>query len=135
MPDVKINIGGRTYEVACQEGEEHFLQSAAALLENEASVLSSQIGRMPEARMLLMSGLMLADKTAGMDEKLRSLESKLGAQEALIEEMRARPAPEPERVEVPVVPQGVTDSLAEIAARSEAMAGALEERLGLSDDR
>jgi len=134
MPDVKINIGGRTYEVACQEGEEHFLQSAAALLENEASVLSSQIGRMPEARMLLMSGLMLADKTAGMDEKLRSLESKLGAQEALIEEMRARPAPEPERVEVPVVPQGVTDSLAEIAARSEAMAGALEERLGLSDD-
>ncbi len=95
MPDVKINIGGRTYEVACQEGEEHFLQSAAALLENEASVLSSQIGRMPEARMLLMSGLMLADKTAGMDEKLRSLESKLGAQEALIEEMRARPRRNP----------------------------------------
>ncbi|MEM5467895.1 cell division protein ZapA [Celeribacter marinus] len=131
MPDVSVNIGGRTYEVACQEGEEHFLKSAASLLETEAAVLSSQIGRMPEARMLLMSGLMLADKTAGMDEKLRSLEAKLGAQEALIEEMRSQPKPEPERIEVPVVPQGVRDSLAELAARSEAMAGELEDRLGL----
>ncbi|WP_417247795.1 cell division protein ZapA [Celeribacter sp.] len=134
MPEVKINIGGRSFEVACQEGEEHFLTSAAALLDNEASVLSSQIGRMPEARMLLMSGLMLADKTAGMEEKLRDLESKLGAQEALIEEMRARPEPEPKQIEVPVVPTAVTDTLAELAARTEAMASALEERVGVSSE-
>lgn len=131
MPEVKIKIGGRDYEVACQEGEEHFLISAAELLNTEANVLASQIGRMPEGRMLLMSGLMLADKTAGMDEKLRNLESKLGSQEALLEEMRAKPAPTPEKIEVPVVPQGVTDSLAELAARAESMAAALEERLGM----
>lgn len=129
MPEVKISIGGRSFEVACQEGEEHFLKSAAALLDNEASVLSSQIGRMPEARMLLMSGLMLADKTAGMEEQIRSMESKLAAQEALIEEMRARPEPEPKQIEVPVVPANVTDTLAELAARAEAMASELEERV------
>lgn len=82
MPEVKIAIGGREFEVACQVGEEHFLKSAAALLNNEASVLSSQIGRLPAERMLLMAGLMLADKTAGMEEQMRALESKLGAQEA-----------------------------------------------------
>jgi len=62
MPEIKVSIGGREFEVACQPGEEHFLKSAAQLLDNEATVLSSQIGRLPEARMLLMSGLMLADK-------------------------------------------------------------------------
>ncbi|AJE46283.1 cell division protein ZapA [Celeribacter indicus] len=131
MPEVRISIGGKEFDVACQDGEEHFLKAAAALLDNEATVLASQIGRLPPERMLLMAGLMLADKTAGMEEQMRGLEDKLGAQEALIEEMRARPAPEPEKIEVPVVPAEVTDTLAEMAARAEAMADALEERLGM----
>lgn len=133
MPEVSISIGGRDFEVACQEGEEHFLKSAAQLLDNEATVLSTQIGRLPQERMLLMAGLMLADKTAGMEEQMRGLESKLGAQEALIEELRSQPTPEPERVEVPVVPTEVTDTLAEMAARAESMASALEERVGVSE--
>jgi cell division protein ZapA len=129
MPEIKVSIGGREFEVSCQKGEEHFLKSAAGLLDNEATVLSSQIGRLPEARMLLMSGLMLADKTAGMEEQMRALEAKLGAQEALLEELRSAPAPTPERIEVPVVPAEVTDTFAELAARAEAMAVSLEERV------
>ncbi|SFI60622.1 cell division protein ZapA [Celeribacter neptunius] len=132
MPEVKISIGGREFEVACQAGEEHFLKSAAQLLDNEASVLASQIGRLPSERMLLMAGLMLADKTAGMEEQMQALESKLAAQEALIEELRARPEPEPQKLEVPVVPAEITDTLAEMAARAESMAAAFEERLGVT---
>ena len=128
MPETKISIGDREFEVSCQEGEEHFLHAAAALLDAEASVLSSQIGRLPEARMLLMAGLMLADKTAGMEEQLRALENKLASQEALLEELRAAPAPAPERVEVAVIPPSVTDTLAELAARAEAMAETVEEK-------
>lgn len=128
MAEVEINIGGRSFEVACQDGEEHFLHSAAKLLNAEAVILSKQIGRIPEARMLLMSGLMLADKTAGLEEQLRQLEEKSVAQERLIEELRNRPAPAPERVEVAVIPSVVTDTLAEIAARAEALAEAMEER-------
>lgn len=134
MPEVTISVGGRDYEVACQEGEEHFLQSAALLLDQEASVLSEQIGRMPEARMLLMAGLMLADKTAGIEERLQALETKLAEANAEIEDWKSMPKPAPERVEVPVVPQWVKDSLAEVAAHTEAMAAALEERVGISDE-
>ena len=129
MPDLDINIGGRVFEVACQEGEEHFLTSAASLLDAEATVLGNQIGRLPEARMLLMAGLMLADKTAGLDEQLRALQEKLKAQETLIQELRSQPTPEAKTVEVPVIPAAVSDSLAEIAARSEALAAAVEEKL------
>ncbi len=121
MPEAQITIGGRTFEVACQAGEEPYLRSAAGLLDVEASALVSQIGRMPEARMLLMAGLMLADKTAGLEERLRAANAEL-------EELRGAPIAPPERIEVPVIPPQVTDTLAELAARAEALAGAIEEK-------
>ena len=57
MPQIEITIGGRNFEVARQDGEEQFLMTAAAMLDVEASSLSTQVGRMPESRMLLMAGL------------------------------------------------------------------------------
>lgn len=130
MPEVAITIGGRTFDVACQEGEEHYLHAAAKMLDTEARVLSDQIGRLPEPRMLLMAGLMLADKTAGLEDKVREQEDKIAALVAERDTLRNQPAPEPERIEVPVVPQSVTDTLAEIAARAEALAGEVEEKAG-----
>lgn len=125
MPQVEIKIGGRTFEVACQEGEEHYLQSAAKMLDAEAAHLSTQIGRMPEARMLLMAGLMLADKTAGLEERLHESETRMAQLQARIDQLEDQPARE---VEVPVVPQEVNDTLAELAARAEALAEQVEAR-------
>ena len=70
MPEIKIHIGGREFEVVCKEGEEDFLHSAAAMLDVEATALNTAMGRIPESRMLLMSGLMLADKTASLEDQL-----------------------------------------------------------------
>ncbi|WP_282151125.1 cell division protein ZapA [Ruegeria atlantica] len=128
MPELTIHIGGRGFDVSCQDGEEPFLQSAAKMLDDEAQVLSDQIGRMPEARMLLMAGLMLADKTAATDDKLKRAEAKLAEVEAELQSLRNRPEPEPERIEVAVVPPSVTDTLAELAARAEALASVVEEK-------
>ncbi|WP_420858806.1 cell division protein ZapA [Marivivens marinus] len=125
MPHVEIRIGGRSFEVACQEGEEQFLHAAAAMLDTEAAALSSQIGRMPESRMLLMAGLMLADKTAGLEDKLREAEAR--AAEAMAEATRLRD--NPQKVEVPVVPASLTETLAELAARAESLADEIEERV------
>lgn len=125
MPDVRISIGGREFDVSCQGGEEHFLRAAAKLLDHEAQVLTSQIGRLPEARMLLMAGLMLADKTAGVEDQLRSAEQRAVEAERLAGSMRTVT----ERIEVPVLPQSVLDGMAEIAARAEALADDVEERL------
>ncbi|SIN86808.1 cell division protein ZapA [Vannielia litorea] len=130
MAEVDISIGGRTFQVACQEGEEHYLRGAAELLDREASALVKQIGRLPEARMLLMAGLMLADRTAAFEEKANAAEERLAAQDKLIEEMKAMPRPEPSRVEVPVVPREVEEFLAELAARAESLAAQAEEKAG-----
>lgn len=126
MPEVEIEIGGRTFEVACQDGEEHYLRSAAKMLDEEATVLTAQIGRIPELRMLLMAGLMLADKTAGLQDKLREADDKLAEKEAELDQFRNAPAPEPQKIEVPIVPDAVTDALAELAARAESLADQIE---------
>lgn len=121
MPEVQIEIGGREFEVACQDGEQHFLITAAKMLDEQASVLVEHAGRIPEARMLLMAGLMLADKTAGLEDKLREAKEEIAA-------LKEVPTPEPERVEVPVIPETVSASIAEMAARAEALADLVEEK-------
>jgi len=126
MAEIEITIGGRKFAVSCQEGEEHYLHAAAKHLDAEASILVDQIGRIPENRMLLMSGLMLADKTAGLEDQVRVAADTVAKLEARIEELQNRPAPEPQTVQVPVVPEGVTDALAELAARAEAAADSIE---------
>lgn len=128
MPEVSITIGGRKFDVACQAGEEHYLHAAAQMLDEEAQVLVNQVGRMPEARMLLMAGLMLADKTASMEDRMRTAETQLANKQAELERAEQTPLPEPERIEVPVVPSSVTDTMAELAARAEALAAQLEEK-------
>ena len=119
MPEVTVSVGGRDFDVACQDGEQAYVEAAAALLNEEAVSLIEQMGRVPEARMLLMAGLMLADKTGGLMERVGELERE---NEALRTEAARAGTPEPRRVEVPVIPQSVSDSLAELAARAEALA-------------
>jgi cell division protein ZapA len=130
MPEVTITIGGRNFEVACRDGEEEFLKSAARMLDEEAQVLASQVGRMPEARMLLMAGLMLADRTASQEDRVAEIESQLAERDAELDRLRNAEPPEPQRVEVPVIPESVTDTLAELAARAEALAAQVEEKAG-----
>lgn len=141
MPEIVIQIGGRDFTVACQSGEEPFLRAAAQMLDVEASVVIGQIGRMPSERMLMMAGLMLADKTAGLEEDLQKAEESLRARDRALSDAEERlaerarriaelenaPAPQPEQVPVPMIPAAVSDSLAEIAARAEALALEVEE--------
>ncbi|MFV0358290.1 cell division protein ZapA, partial [Tropicimonas sp.] len=93
MPELSITIGNKTFAVACQEGEEQYLRSAAAMLDREAQGMVSQIGRMPGERMLLMAGLMLADRTAACEERAQVAEEKLARLERTVAELEARPAP------------------------------------------
>lgn len=120
MPDVTIYIGGREFQMACPAGEEQSLLNAAAYLDAEAQPLVQHMGRLPESKLLLMTGLMLADKTAAAEEENRMLR-------AQIADLLSRPPPAPERIEVAVVPPQVAETLAEIAARAEALAQRVEE--------
>lgn len=135
MPDMTIEIGGKSFTVACQDGEESFLKSAADLLDREAQVLMSTGARLTQDRMLLMAGLMLADKTISAEEELRALDGRLAEQTKIIAEMQARPAPAAEVREVikevevvkevevtrDVIPDAALERLDALAERAEAL--------------
>lgn len=120
MPEVNIEIGGRSFAVACQDGEEGYLSAAAELLDREAQVLVAQGSRLTQDRMLLMAGLMLADKTISAEEEMKTLDRRLSSQTRLLDEMQARPAPEPVTKEV--VPDGALKRLDALADRAETLA-------------
>ncbi|MCC5956823.1 MAG: cell division protein ZapA [Natronohydrobacter sp.] len=128
MPEQVITIGHKDFTVSCQPGEEQYLLAAAELLDAEARTLLNQIGRVPAERMLLMAGLMLADKIAEADDKVKAAQAEIESLREEISRLHARPAPEPKKIEVPVIPADVTDALTELAARAEAVADDLETR-------
>lgn len=121
MPQVEIKIGGRTFEVACQSGEEQFLMTAAAMLDVEAASLSTQIGRMPESRMLLMAGLLLADRTAGLEDKLRDAEHKLAELQAQLDDAKSNA-----KTKDGALPDGTVAALTSLVERAEAIAARTE---------
>jgi cell division protein ZapA len=121
MPDVTVKIGDREFDVACQEGEEHYLRSAAAMLDAEAQSLVSQIRHLTEPRLLLMSGLMLADKTAGIDDNLKLAEKRIAELEARLGEAEARAGVAGDIAPAITVLSGLAD-------RAEALAKAVEDK-------
>ena len=90
MPEVKIEIGGRRFEVACQPGEEDYLISAATALNEEASNIGQQLGRLSESRMLLMAGLMLADQMGDFKDKLAKRDVELTDANSEISKLQAK---------------------------------------------
>ena len=97
MPEVAIKIGDKKFTVTCQPGEESALEAAAGLLNDEASFLVSEIGQLSEQKLLLMSGLMLADKMTAQSQKLakaeRALEEALTTAKTLEENNASLQAP------------------------------------------
>jgi cell division protein ZapA len=59
---VDLTIAGRTYQVACREGEEDNLRAAARLVDGKSREALSGLGTLSEARQFLFASLLLADQ-------------------------------------------------------------------------
>jgi cell division protein ZapA len=58
---VDLTIAGRTYQVACREGEEDNLRAAARLVDGKSREALAGLGTLSEARQFLFASLLLAD--------------------------------------------------------------------------
>ena len=129
MPEVTIKIGDRPFTVACPAGEESQLEAASTKLNAEAKVLLAHAGGMPESQMLLMAGLMLADRALALEEKVKIAEAEVKN----LRQNNKNISPEIktiiEKVKVTDIPEKLLESLSELSARAEAAADNLERKL------
>ena len=103
MAEVDLAIAGRSYRVACRDGEEENLRKAAALVDSKSREALAGLGTLSEARQLLFASLLLADQLI---------------------EGRADPAQAPDPL--------LADRAERLANRLESLAGALEADAGSS---
>jgi len=61
MAQMKLEIGGRSFMVTCQDGEESHLTRLAAMVDGKARESGDPAG-LNESRMLLFTSLLLADE-------------------------------------------------------------------------
>ena len=106
MPMVPVVVNGRTYDIACDPGQEEQLKRLAGDLASRVEHLVAQVGQVGDARLMLMAGLLVADDLASLRQG--------GTNGANREHLSA---PELE---------ALADAVGDLASRVEAIAGKLE---------
>ena len=61
MSNVTLSIGGRSYTVACAEGEENHVLGLGSMIDRKLSTMGDMSGQ-AETRTLLFAALLLADE-------------------------------------------------------------------------
>lgn len=83
MSQVIVMVNDRPYTMQCPDGEEEHLRELAKLLDAEVLRIKSNVGAVGDIRLLVMAGLMVADRLAESVKRLEELEDQLrGAREA-----------------------------------------------------
>ena len=89
MAQVPITIAGRTYRMACADGEEAHLEGLAAELEGRISELRGAFGEIGDQRLIVMAALAFADERFEALRKIKALEAQaqeLAAANATVEQ-------------------------------------------------
>jgi len=71
MGQVVVEVNGRPYTMNCSDGEEEHLVELAQLLDAEVSTIKRGVGQVGDIRLLMMAGLVIADR---LSEALRKIE-------------------------------------------------------------
>ena len=113
MSELTVTINRRDYLVACDDGQEDQLRKLARYVDTKVAELTSSLGQIGDARLLVMAGLIIADE---LSDAYRQVEA-LNAGEAV---------PPPPSLEVSSADQSVAATLEACAQRIEDIATRLE---------
>lgn len=80
MAHVTVNIGGRAYRLACEEGEEAHLEQLAAIVESKIEAYRGSFGEIGDQRITVMAAISLADELLEAQRKIEALQVETKAQ-------------------------------------------------------
>jgi len=68
MAQITVTINGRGYPVACSDGEEQRITELARYIDAKVKGFAQELGQIGEARLLVLTALILADELAEAQE-------------------------------------------------------------------
>lgn len=77
MATISVNIDGKTYRMACDEGQEDHLSGLANKLDGYIQHLKASFGEIGDHRLSVMAGIMVMDEMTEQKEKMDKLRLEL----------------------------------------------------------
>ena len=87
---VDITFNGRKHQVQCGDGEEPRLRRLAAYVDSCAGKLLQQHGQFADAKVLLLTSLLIADELSDAYEEIKRLKAQAADQNARARRRRPR---------------------------------------------
>jgi len=79
MPQVNVTINGKTYRMACDDGQEAHLEGLADRLNQIIAELRQSFGEIGDQRLTVMAAITMGDDLAEAHRRIRRLEAELAA--------------------------------------------------------
>jgi len=101
MAQVEVSVNGRSYMVACDDGQEAHVVRLGRYVDQKVQTLVKTVGQVGDARLLLMASLIVADELVDTDQALNTAKGELATAangreraraDALTEALANRPA-------------------------------------------
>lgn len=93
MPQVAVQINGKTYRMACDEGQEAHLLDLAQRFEKTITSLKGSFGEIGDQRLTVMAGIMVQDELVELKRKVAGMEAELA-------ELRTNSASDQQQVDI-----------------------------------
>lgn len=119
MAQVVVMIAGRTYRMACDDGEEARLEHLAQEFDARIAGLRASFGEIGDQRIIVMAALTLADELAEAQRQVADAKAKLGEAEGATRSQEAKTAHRQDRL---------ISALGEAAQRIERIAHKMRDR-------
>ena len=82
MAQVSVTIDGKSYRMACDEGQEEHLAGLGRRFDAYVGHLRTAFGEIGDQRLLVMAAMMVMDELADAERRLDSATTKLAAAES-----------------------------------------------------
>ncbi len=77
MAQVNVPIAGRTYRIACNDGEEEHLRGLASRLDGKIEELRGVFGEIGDARITVMAAITMTDELSEAERRIAALENEI----------------------------------------------------------
>jgi cell division protein ZapA len=98
MAQVVVTIAGRTYRMACDDGEEARLEHLARDFDSRITGLRASFGEIGDQRIIVMAALTLADELAEAQRQIGDLQGRLSEADGTTRSREAQNANKQDRL-------------------------------------